>query len=135
VRRGREIGVDLERVCPNAGTQGVAERFFSPFDAAALRTVPSDQFARAFLSCWTRREAYLKARGTGLLGADHQEREGLDWVVRELTPAPGYVGALAVEGDDWQLSCWESPTGTNMAPTGRPTSTPKGPRQLPLRPF
>ena len=36
-------------------------------------------------------------------------REYARWSLQRLTPGPGYAGALAVEGCDWRLACWEYP--------------------------
>ena len=56
-----EVGVDVELVRPEFEGDRIAERFFSPAEIEALQ-------ARgvAFLACWTRKEAFLKARGDGL---------------------------------------------------------------------
>jgi 4'-phosphopantetheinyl transferase len=37
-------------------------------------------------------------------GGDPQETSR--WSLRELKPSTGYAAALAVEGHDWRLSCW-----------------------------
>jgi 4'-phosphopantetheinyl transferase len=61
-----EVGVDVELLHDDVAGKGVAERFFSAQEAAALRALPERDRARAFLACWTRKEAFLKARGDGL---------------------------------------------------------------------
>ena len=42
-----------------------------------------------------------------ITNVDPQEVAG--WSIQELTPGPGYVAALAVEGHDWRLKCWQWP--------------------------
>jgi 4'-phosphopantetheinyl transferase len=64
--RGAEIGVDVEQVRPEVASAEIAERFFSPHELAAQHTLPNAQRAEGFFNCWTRKEAYLKARGNGL---------------------------------------------------------------------
>ncbi len=126
VSRNREIGIDLERIRPELAGQDMAERFFSPWEVASLRSLPESMRADAFFACWTRKEAYLKAKGQGIaLGLDqfdvsltpgepaallsvvgHPE-EAARWSLQELRPADGYMAAVAVEGHGWELRCWQ----------------------------
>ncbi|HTU23191.1 MAG TPA: 4'-phosphopantetheinyl transferase superfamily protein [Gemmataceae bacterium] len=125
VTRGRDIGVDVERVRDmERDGERLAERFFSPREAAVLRSLPPEQRREAFFSCWTRKEAYIKANGKGLslpldqfdvslrpgepaalLATRHDPQEVRRWSMQSLLPAEGYVGALAVEGHSWRLWC------------------------------
>lgn len=122
VAAGRRVGVDLERIVSGASRQRIAERFFSPAEIAALRALPVASQDEAFFACWTRKEAYIKARGEGLsipldgfsvslapgepaalLDCSFAEDEVRNWSLQSLAPAPGFVAALAVEGRDWRL--------------------------------
>lgn len=124
VARGREIGVDVEALRPDL-TPGLAERFFSPAEVAALSALPPAARPAAFFACWTRKEAFVKATGDGLsLPLDAfdvslapgeppallrvaDDPHGPDrWRLVALEPAPGFAAALAVEGRDWRLACW-----------------------------
>ena len=130
VARNREVGVDLERIRGNVESLELAERFFSPSEFERLRHLPSDQANRLFFTLWTSKEAYLKARGTGLsLGLDRFEirfvseepmarvrllgesREHENCLVRILSLGPDYAGAVAAEGEDWRVSYrqWPEP--------------------------
>ena len=124
VTRGREVGVDLEHVRPVRYVEQIAERFFSTPECEALRAIPAEAKLDAFFTCWTRKEAYVKARGEGLGypldrfavsvtpggpavlspagGADEQETA--PWSLTGLRQPAGYVAALAVEGHNWRLS-------------------------------
>jgi len=62
----RELGVDLECIRTNFPWEPIAERFFSPEEIEALYSVPRGLKYEAFLNCWTRKEAFVKARGGGL---------------------------------------------------------------------
>jgi 4'-phosphopantetheinyl transferase len=66
VSLGREVGVDLE--APRAGLDylRLARHFFDPRETARLAALQGNARERAFLECWTRKEAYTKARGEGL---------------------------------------------------------------------
>jgi len=124
---GREIGIDVEYVSEDVDIAGLGARFFSTSEVAALNSLPADQKQRAFFACWTRKEAYIKARGEGLsvaldgfsvslsphepvalLEVQDNPEESSRWALIELDPGPRYAGALAVEGHDWRLKCWES---------------------------
>jgi 4'-phosphopantetheinyl transferase len=128
ITRDREIGIDVERVCPIPEAAQIAERFFSAHENAVFRTLDARLKQEAFFTCWTRKEAYVKARGKGLslpldqldvslipgepamlLNIRGAPREAARWSLCELTPGPGYVAALAVEGHDWRLACWQFP--------------------------
>jgi 4'-phosphopantetheinyl transferase len=121
----RELGIDVEHVRRMDDAEGIAAHFFSPKEAAALAGLPAEARQLAFFHCWTQKEAYVKATGGGLavalsrfavslapgeparlLGVEGQASEAARWQLRTLSPAPGYVGALAVEGTGWQLLTW-----------------------------
>ena len=129
IARNRDIGIDLEFIRPELAEERIAERFFSLNEIAALRALPKTMQHRAFFACWTRKEAYIKARGEGLslpldefdvslspgkpavlLNTRSDPLVAFRWSLRDLNPGSGYIGALAVEGHDWQLSCWQWPT-------------------------
>jgi len=42
-------------------------------------------------------------------GTQPDSSEASRWTFQELAPAPGYVAALAVEGQGWRLACWQWP--------------------------
>lgn len=96
---GREVGIDLESIRLDFPWETVAERFFSTAEVAELGGLPADLRAEGFFNCWTRKEAYVKARGEGLETA-------LDSF--EVTLTPG-VPARFVQGVD---SCWNLVTFT-----------------------
>ncbi len=116
VTSGREVGVDIEFINDESASLEVAERFFAPDETADLKWLPASLQTRAFFSCWTRKEAYIKAIGEGFshslhkfsvsilpeeltptLHTDTSERTQ-NWVLKTLFPDPNYAAALAVEG-------------------------------------
>ncbi len=126
VTRGRDIGIDVERIRADFANEQVAEQFFSPQEVAALRALPGSMQSLAFFNCWTRKEAYIKARGEGLslpldqfdvsltpgvtaalLRTNSDPQEASRWRIQELAPGTGYVSAQAVKGHHWRLKCWQ----------------------------
>ncbi|HWQ18484.1 MAG TPA: 4'-phosphopantetheinyl transferase superfamily protein [Methanotrichaceae archaeon] len=126
VTLSREIGVDLEysRILPDA--EEIAARLFSIRENAAWLRLPAEKKQDAFYVCWTCREAYVKALGSGLaqpLGepdeslrllepgwlshAAHDPVEAARWSLKVLVPAPGYIGALAMAGGECHLRCYQ----------------------------
>jgi len=111
--RGRRVGVDVERVEADVAGDSIAERFFCPSEVSTLRALPKAHQSTAFFKCWTRKEAYVKARGEGFsiplesfnvssdrIAADCRSR----WSVLSFEPLPGYMAAVAAEGWDWRVA-------------------------------
>lgn len=126
--RGRELGVDIEYMRRDLEYMEIAQRFFSPRERSALHSLSKEQRQAAFYACWTRKEAYIKARGLGLLIAldrfdvsllpgetavllatHDAAQEAQRWSLQELLPGADYAAALAVEGHDWRLCSWQWP--------------------------
>jgi 4'-phosphopantetheinyl transferase len=122
----RQVGIDIEYMRKLVDYGEVAAHFFSSYECAVLRALPDSLREEAFFRCWTRKEAYIKARGTGLsqrldefdvslapsepaaLLADRSDPQAPEqWSLCTLAPGNSYAGALAVEGTVWQLSLWE----------------------------
>ncbi len=116
-------GVDLEAVRPLRDPEALARRFFAPSEREALAAVPAEARLQAFFACWTRKEAYLKAAGTGiatslrsfavpvapgpapaLLAATG--RPDARWTLRLFEPQDGLVGALAHAATVRKFRCW-----------------------------
>jgi 4'-phosphopantetheinyl transferase len=62
----RPVGVDVEKIRGGKDLDGLAERYFSTNEIAALREVSPAEQSRAFYLGWTRKEAFIKALGLGL---------------------------------------------------------------------
>ena len=123
---GRDLGIDLEWIRADVADEQIAEHFFSDQEVRALRALDAGEQAEAFFNCWTRKEAYIKAIGEGLsmplsrfavslkpgdtaalLYTGGGSKETSRWKLLELFPGSGFAGAVAVEGHDWQLKCWQ----------------------------
>jgi 4'-phosphopantetheinyl transferase len=123
--RGREIGVDVEQVRQGRDVDAIARRFFSLEEQKQFASVAAEEKYDAFSRCWTRKEAYIKAKGDGLslplgqfdvslqAGASDALRatrpdaaEAKRWSLCEVPAGAGYIGALCVAGHGWLLRGW-----------------------------
>lgn len=66
VSQNRRVGIDVEKVRSNLDPITMADRFFSPGEAAWLRSQPAHEQLSAFFACWTAKESYIKGCGDGL---------------------------------------------------------------------
>jgi 4'-phosphopantetheinyl transferase len=116
-----EVGIDIEKISPRVALEGIESRYFSPKEHVELETLPQDLRPQGFFLCWTRKEAYVKARGEGLkvplesfsvsltpgkpavLRSSDEER----WSLYSLDPMAGFVGALVAEGRGHRLHLWD----------------------------
>jgi 4'-phosphopantetheinyl transferase len=107
---GTALGIDIE--APRAVEEGVARRFFSPAEQAALAGWPGD-WLDGFFRIWTRKEAVVKGCGPGLsmpldcfdvtlddaprlTRLDYPGQRVADWQMRHLGLGTAHLGALAV---------------------------------------
>lgn len=129
VTKNQPVGVDVEQLRPMPDREMIARRFFSKAEFAALQTVPAAEQNRAFFNAWTRKEAFIKALGKGLshpldafdvslapgqpvrlLRIAGNPKAAAGWTLAHLEPAPGYIGALAVEYPRPAVRCWAFPS-------------------------
>ncbi len=120
----REVGVDIERIRQDFPVDGIAQRFFSPLESSAMALCPRASRPAVFFSCWTRKEAVLKARGTGLAGLDSFDvpvtedflidvpippapGESRCWTLSDLPAGLGFAAAAVVEGSAMPLRCFD----------------------------
>ena len=124
----REIGVDVEYVKDDFQSEEIAQRFFSAQEVQMLTALPKHERHAAFFRCWTRKESYIKAIGSGLshpldqfdvtLTADepaallrdaHDAEAAARWEMFNLGFTDRYAGALIVEGRGHTLRAFELP--------------------------
>jgi 4'-phosphopantetheinyl transferase len=126
ITRDREVGVDVEFMRSEFVSDEVATNFFSRVEVEQFRSVPPDLRTESFFNCWTRKEAYIKARGEGLycpldqfdvfvapgtpamllesrVGTNETER----WSFHDIDAGDRYAGSMAVENGFSRLVLWD----------------------------
>lgn len=111
----QEIGIDIEKIKDDFNVIELARNFFSKNEIKALEQVSKSEVIRAFYRCWTRKESFIKAEGSGLsfpldkfaVSLDKDEQAELlkteweatekdNWSLFSFVPGNDYLGALAV---------------------------------------
>jgi 4'-phosphopantetheinyl transferase len=117
------VGVDVERCRADLATRQIASRFFADEEVEALFSLSADAQLTGFFRCWTRKEAFIKARGEGLsiplsdfaVSLDPGKRARLihiqgdiaaaeRWKLKDIPVSAGYAAAVAVEDRECQIS-------------------------------
>ncbi|MGO9107743.1 MAG: 4'-phosphopantetheinyl transferase family protein [Thermoguttaceae bacterium] len=121
--RGGEIGVDVECIRPMPNAAELLERFFSPEEVQQWQQMPAERQLPAFFRGWTRKEAWLKAVGSGLsfplnqfcVSLDDPARvlsirgdadEAARWWLESCEPWDGCVAAVAMRGQAKAVQRW-----------------------------
>ena len=113
---GREIGVDVEAIRMLPDAEDIAARFFSRCEYEAYRALDPRDRPLGFFNCWTRKEAFIKARGDGLhypldrfdvslapgepaniLRVEGTRGEDCEWTLDSFVPEAGFIGAVVVQ--------------------------------------
>jgi 4'-phosphopantetheinyl transferase len=124
--RANEIGVDIERIRDIPEMEQIAGQFFSKRENTVFRGLPQRKKKEAFFNCWTRKEAFIKARGDGLalpletfdvtlipgeparlLSLEGNPELASRWFFQDLEPTVGYAAAFALERRDCQVHCYQ----------------------------
>lgn len=126
VSRDRELGIDLEMGDRNISVEALARHIFTAGEWEGFDRLPPQDRKQALLAAWTRKEAYLKALGTGfsramnsfsvavpadtepaLLQLPDASGTCSTWKFVPLYPHTEYLGALTARGQDWSLRCFD----------------------------
>jgi 4'-phosphopantetheinyl transferase len=103
VARDIRVGIDVEQIDPARASLLVADAFMSAAESEHLRTCRDDVRAHEFFRLWTRREALIKARGTGWFDesstADAEGGISPGWWLCELPAGRRHASAVAGEGE------------------------------------
>lgn len=122
VCRSKEVGVDIESLKLPQNEISNWESVLAESEMNAINSLPSGDRATALLSCWTRKESFLKSTGDGLqiplnsievsvnptdlprmLSICGSREEAENWFMEAFTSEHGYVGAVVARGKDWNV--------------------------------
>jgi len=120
----RDIGIDIEHIPEDFSWKEIVNNFFSEKEIRSLYQIPAHLQKKAFFNGWTRKEAYIKAKGKGLSIAldsfdvsltpgepaellEVRGEEKSRWFLKEIILAPDYVSAIAVEGHNLKFKYWK----------------------------
>lgn len=128
-----KVGIDVEFSRSIPELRDIAKQFFSPGENRNMAASPAHMKRELFFRYWTRKEAYIKAIGSGLsrpleeVDVSFGQKElgfrsisqvlldGAPWCFVDLQPAPDYIAALVVEGGDVSLEYWEEQPDYSVA--------------------
>jgi len=116
ITRNHLVGVDVESIRAIDDMERIASRHFTVGERQLLNAAHSKEYA--FYTCWTRKEAFIKAVGKGLsiplpsfdtsmpfVALGHQfaftadSPEMLRWWLSDLQVLQGYAAAVVLQGD------------------------------------
>ena len=128
IASAREVGIDIEMIQPEFAGEEIAKRYFSTQEIDELCRLPSELRVEGFFLCWTRKEAYIKAKGDGLqipldsfdvsltsgspigpvnLSSVDESRWRIESFAPSVAREPRYAGAVAAGGKDWTARYFE----------------------------
>ncbi|MBE0501916.1 MAG: 4'-phosphopantetheinyl transferase superfamily protein [Desulfuromonadales bacterium] len=100
-----EIGIDIELIDPQLNFEQIAARFFTPNEIKSLLQVPTSRRRRTFYRIWTRKEACLKAAGSGF--SSPQRTENNRFKVRSFVVDRHLPGAVALSIQATAVRRWD----------------------------
>lgn len=123
----RDVGIDIEAFRSVEDITGIVDRYFAPAEGQRFTSLPESVRDRAFIRCWTRKEAFAKALGSGLsmelsrftvsvsdaqvdhglLAIDGDERAAARWTMRDIEVATGFAATVVVEEPEVELELFE----------------------------
>jgi 4'-phosphopantetheinyl transferase len=133
---GRKIGVDVEYIRYDVDVEEIPLRFFSQLEQQTLAALQGREKFEGFFNCWTRKEAYVKAVGSGLslplrdfdvslvpsepaklLATRPIAKLASQWSMESLDLGHEYAAAVVVEGRIEKLSARQFTSSTVPAPS------------------
>lgn len=118
----RKLGIDIELEKQIKDADGIIERFCSEHEKKEYFSFPPESRSKIFFNCWTRKEAYIKARGDGLyfplenfsvsidplkppllLEVKDEPHEKEHWYFHDIIADKDYSSCLAIESKEIEI--------------------------------
>lgn len=119
------IGIDIEKIREDIDYKKLAKRFFSEYEHQQIMEFEDTLRLNAFFATWTRKEALVKATGTGiayglnkfdvsvdpdkpaeLVDSRWQDECQSNWSLLNIETLPEYKACLAVAGEMPNIRYW-----------------------------
>ena len=113
----RLVGIDIEQIRPLQDADAFAEQYYTKRETGLINSLSGDEKWPVFYKFWTCKEAFLKAKGTGLTvpinhaeislrpnnsahltSVDGDTAQATDWRFEMFSPIADYQAAIALEG-------------------------------------
>jgi 4'-phosphopantetheinyl transferase len=122
ISQNKEIGIDIEFIDASIEAKTIATHFFSKDEIKQLYTLNDEKLAQGFFNIWTKKEAFIKAVGTGLtypldafdvslntlkkkalIRIKSSTKEAQKWNLFSIKTFNDYAGAIAYKGTEKQI--------------------------------
>lgn len=117
------VGIDVQKARPGVDVEAIARRILTGRERAEFERLGEGQRSSWFYSAWSKKEAFVKAKGVGMSmpfqdveigafwrnpsGSPFLKRDRFDfsrWWTQSFVPAAGYSGAVATLGTPSSIS-------------------------------
>ena len=128
IAKSRAVGIDVEKMRNDFPVETIARGVFSTVEFDELMALDPASRLESFFACWTRKEAWFKARGEGLSAlsgpcgkslfgelpmpvslANLDANPVANWTLLDLQVDTGYKAAVVFEGTDCRVRRWKWP--------------------------
>jgi 4'-phosphopantetheinyl transferase len=109
--RGRQLGVDVEKIQCEMDVLSIASRYFTPDEAESIGA--ADDVHALFFHYWARKEAYVKALGSGLFrelssfSVPQEDGEKNGWFFQRLEAGSKYAAAVVTDKPVQDMPCFD----------------------------
>jgi 4'-phosphopantetheinyl transferase len=122
----RDLGIDIEKIREDIDFMKLARRFFSKKESESLGNYPNEDIPSAFFSCWSRKEAFVKAIGDGIsfglsefsisISPDQKEIKltthydpiaARSWSINNISTGDEYMAAICSNRPGYEFRLWQ----------------------------